>query len=192
MTARARIREAALELFGRHSVAEVSLKKIADLAQVSQPLIIKHYGSRKGLILAVDNHVLSMLNEMVQLAAKATQEGSDDRFTVADPRLGDPIVGRYLARLLTEDSGRGAQAYRLLHETRTAVVRGWMSDGVVAADVDAEQLAAVLLAHELSPLLLRDRLIEVLGNDPLDQQGARRWWATVDRLYSGSALSLPT
>jgi AcrR family transcriptional regulator len=191
LTSRARIREAALELFGRHGVAEVSLKKIADLAGVSQPLILKHYGSRQNLILAVDNHVLTLLSEMIQLAAAATQAGSDDRFTVADPRLGDPVVGRYLARLLTEDSDRGTQAYRLLHETRTAVVRGWIADGVVASDVDPEQLAAVLLSHELSPLLLRARITEVLGGDPLDQQGARQWWSLIDRLYSGTALKLP-
>ncbi|WBQ03914.1 TetR/AcrR family transcriptional regulator [Kribbella sp. CA-293567] len=191
LTSRARIREAALELFGRHGVAEVSLKKIADLAEVSQPLILKHFGSRKELILAVDNHVLALLNEMVQLAAQATQEGSADRLTVGDARLGNPIVGSYLARLLTEDSDRGTEAYRLLHTTRTAVVRDWMANGIVAADIDPEQLAAVLLSHELSPLLLRTRITEVLGMDPLDQQGARDWWSTIDRLYSGKALSLP-
>jgi hypothetical protein len=43
--------------------------------------------------------------------------------------------------------------------------------------------AAVLLVNDLAILILRERLREVLGVDPLSGTGMRRWGAEVMSIY---------
>jgi TetR/AcrR family transcriptional regulator, regulator of cefoperazone and chloramphenicol sensitivity len=52
--------------------------------------------------------------------------------------------------------------------------------------------AAFLLASDLAVLILRNRLAEVLGIDPLSAAGMRRWGAEVLAIYrDGLAASPP-
>lgn len=57
-TARARIRDEALRLFGNHGPDAVTLRDIAAAAGVSPALVVRHYGSKDGLREAVDDHVV--------------------------------------------------------------------------------------------------------------------------------------
>jgi hypothetical protein len=45
--------------------------------------------------------------------------------------------------------------------------------------------AAFLLVNDLAVVILRDRLREVLGVDPLSGAGLRRWGAEVLAIYGG-------
>ncbi|BBX72520.1 TetR family transcriptional regulator [Mycobacterium shinjukuense] len=56
LTATARIRDAAIEQFGRHGFG-VGLRTIAEAAGVSAALVIHHFGSKEGLRKACDDHV---------------------------------------------------------------------------------------------------------------------------------------
>ena len=56
LTAAARIRDAAIEQFGRKGF-DVGLRAIAEAAGVSAALVIHHFGSKEGLRKACDNHV---------------------------------------------------------------------------------------------------------------------------------------
>jgi AcrR family transcriptional regulator len=55
-TAIARIRDAAMDLFGQHGF-NVGLRTIADAPGVSAPLVIHNFGSREGLRKACDDYV---------------------------------------------------------------------------------------------------------------------------------------
>src|SRR5829696_8252307 len=59
LTARARIREAALELFAEDGVAGTSLRSVAAKAAVSPSLVVHHFGTKAGLREAVDDAVLT-------------------------------------------------------------------------------------------------------------------------------------
>jgi AcrR family transcriptional regulator len=56
LTATARIRDAALEQFGRHGFG-IGLRAIAEAAGVSAALVIHHFGSKDGLRKACDDYV---------------------------------------------------------------------------------------------------------------------------------------
>jgi AcrR family transcriptional regulator len=47
---------AAKEVFAQHSYREASTKLLADAAGVTEPMLYKHFGSKKGLFLAVLHH----------------------------------------------------------------------------------------------------------------------------------------
>ena len=58
LTTRARIRDAAVDLFARDGFAHVTVRRIATEAGVSPALVIHHFGSKEGLRAACDAHVL--------------------------------------------------------------------------------------------------------------------------------------
>ncbi|MGO1655702.1 MAG: TetR/AcrR family transcriptional regulator, partial [Brevibacterium yomogidense] len=58
----ARIRDAAIDLYGRRGFDHVTLKDIAVAAGVSAPLVIHHYGSTAGLRTACDHHIADQIN----------------------------------------------------------------------------------------------------------------------------------
>jgi hypothetical protein len=69
-------------------------------------------------------------------------------------------------------------------------------DGLVAAGVavpgrDADVRAAFLLANDLAVFLLRDRLADVLGSDPLSADGMARWGAEMLGVYAGGLGASP-
>src|SRR5258706_10263986 len=62
LTTKARIREAAMERFAADGVAATSLRAVARAAGVSPGLVVHHYGSKAGLIRAVDEAVVRRVN----------------------------------------------------------------------------------------------------------------------------------
>ncbi|MGE0219909.1 TetR family transcriptional regulator [Mycolicibacterium sp.] len=75
LTAAARIRGAAIELFGRHGYA-VGVRAIATAAGVSPGLVIHHFGSKEGLRKACDDHIAETIragkSESIQASDPAT------------------------------------------------------------------------------------------------------------------------
>lgn len=191
-TAKAIIRDVALELFSEQWPAAASLKQVAERAKVSQSLIIKHYGSRDGLVAAVDAHVLGVVGNALEALADTSGTGPPDRFLASADALSAPATTRYLAHLLVGSTTRSVEAYRMVQGFTDSLVRRMAEAGAIAEDADREQLAVVLLAHELSIILLRDRIADVLGTDPMGRDGLRRWWDTIDRLYAGTAIRHPS
>ena len=193
-TAKAVIRDVAIELFGRNGVEAVPLRAIADLAGVSQPLIIKHYGSRSGLIEAADDHALRIVERLLRSVAINSAGNFNSEATPASVAglLADSPIGPYLSHLLTSHEDRARRAFERLAEFARALVNRLAADGAIAPDLDRHHLAVVLLVHDLSVLVLRARISEVLGTDPLDRGGLEAWSRTVKTLYSGEALISPT
>jgi AcrR family transcriptional regulator len=62
LTATARIRDAAIEQFGRHGFG-TGLRAIAEAAGVSAALVIHHFGSKESLRKACDDYVLELVRE---------------------------------------------------------------------------------------------------------------------------------
>lgn len=64
-TARARIRDEALQLFAEFGPHAVTVRGIAERAGVSPSLVIHHYGSKDGLRAAVDGHVIQVFEAIL-------------------------------------------------------------------------------------------------------------------------------
>lgn len=66
-----------------------------------------------------------------------------------------------------------------------------MATGMASAGADPEVRAAFLLVSDLAVVILRDRLREVLGLDPLSAEGMRRWGAEVLSVYRDGVGARP-
>ena len=104
LSARTKIREAALNLFGAEGFA-VSVRAIAEAAGCSPGLVIHHFGNKDGLREAVDQSVMDTLLQRFEgipseLAADELSRTMGDVFS--DVIGASPVVRQYMRRSLLE------------------------------------------------------------------------------------------
>lgn len=189
-TARARIRDEALRLFAERGPDAVTMRDIAAAAGVSAALLIRHYGSKNGLIDAVDDHVVAafelLLTRMTEQTAAvgieaAALPGLLDGFATYLPP--DSAIPAYLSRLLITGGRAGSALFDRLFRLSQATLDTMVAAGTASPGADPAVRAAFLLVNDLAVLTLRPRLIEALGVDPLSEQGMRRWAGEAFSIY---------
>lgn len=197
-TTRAVIRDEALRLFAAHGPDAVTVRQIAAAAGVSPGLVIHHFGSKKGLCEVVDQYVLATFEAMFgEMTTPKGPELFDPAATgsvaelVAAHLPSDSPIPAYLRRLLLTESDEGRALFRRLFDAGQATLHALTEAGVTSPAQDPAVRAAVLLANDLAVLLLRDRLADVLGTDPLSPDGMTRWTGEMLRLYTTGLLSAP-
>lgn len=198
-TARAVIRDEALRLFGERGADVVTVRQIAEAAGVSPGLVLHHFGSKDGLRQEVDQYVLEVFEGM--LGELAGEGGAELVDPAASSGLLSEVFGRYLPdgsplpgylrRLLLGDSEAGRKLFQRLFQLSREALDGLVAAGVAVPGRDADVRAAFLLANDLAVFLLRDRLADVLGSDPLSADGMTRWGAEMLGVYAGGLGASP-
>jgi AcrR family transcriptional regulator len=189
-TARARIRDEALRLFGERGPDAVTIRNIASAAGVSPALVVRHYQSKDGLREAVDGYVSAVFEAMLAEFTGATGTAAFDQDRV--PSLAEMVAARfsadtaipaYLGRLLVAEGPTGSTLFRRLYDVSRNALSQMTASGLARDTPDPQVRAAVMLVNDLAVLILRERLHEVLGVDPLSGTGMRRWGAEVMSIY---------
>ncbi|MGB3256853.1 MAG: TetR family transcriptional regulator [Ornithinimicrobium sp.] len=163
LTARARIRDAAMHLFGERGFRSATVRGIAARAGVSPGLVVHHFGSKKGLRDAVDDH----LADQIRQDKFATMTGSmtqDERTTRAYAQEFAPALA-YLARALTEDAEVGRHLYDRLFRDAVDYLRAGEKAGLIKPTDAPKARAAALLNAGLGQTLLQHHLHRVLDAD---------------------------
>lgn len=156
LTARARIRDAAIDLFGRDGFG-VGLRAIAAAAGVSLGLIRHHFGSKDGLRAACDEHVLEQVRELGEEKATAPLAAFFRNIERLDSF--EPLV-RYLLQSLRQ-GGPFARTFldRMSRESEQALEQG-VAEGTIKASVDPAARARAIVVLSLGALLLEDSLTD--------------------------------
>lgn len=189
LTARARIRDQALELFAARGADAVSVRDIAAAAGVSHALVLHHYGSKQRLREVVDEYVAGVFDEMFAAVAADPGDfsgGSSASFAelmLAAVPPGSPIPA-YLRRLLLNGDAAGQVLFRQLFDAGVVMIEQLTAAGSMRGSADVAVRAAFLTVNDLAMVLLRDQLTAVLGVDPLSPDGMRRWAAEVVTAYT--------
>jgi AcrR family transcriptional regulator len=128
LTAPARIRDAAIEQFGRHGF-DTGLRTIADAAGVSAALVIHHFGSKEGLRQACDQYVGEMIRES---KTEALQSMSPATWfaELAEIESYAPVMA-YLMRSLQS----GGELGRMLMRQMIDNAEGYVEDAVRAGNI---------------------------------------------------------
>ncbi|MFI5690282.1 TetR family transcriptional regulator [Kribbella sp. NPDC051586] len=179
LTATARIRNAAIELFARDGFQKTNVRAIATAAGVSAGLVIHHFGSKDGLRTACDEYVLEVLT------SRARAAGSSDllREYLADPG-GYRRQIQYMNRALAEDS-TAAQAFveRLVSESE-AVQQAGVASGAMRQSSDPRALAVFNVLVSLATLTMPPALARALGQDEFGPAVLRRLAVPTLELYT--------
>jgi AcrR family transcriptional regulator len=195
LTARARIRDAAIELFAAQGVAGTSIREVAELAGVSPGLVMHHFGSKEGLRRAADDAVFEHL---VIPAGEQRSAGSGAELLVRRAEQASaamqsyPALCDYAGRALLEAGPTGAELFgRLLAAARTDLGR-LERTGAVRKGTDDVWRAIQHILLVVGALMLRP-LIEAELDEPLFAERQFRRWidANIDLLANGLYTSPP-
>jgi AcrR family transcriptional regulator len=176
LSARAKIREAALGLFGTSGFG-VSLRTIAQAAGVSPGLVIHHFGSKDGLRAAVDESVLAVFLERfdslpTDLPADRLSRAMADIFSdVLGP---SPDIRQYLRRCLLDETPAGTTIF---DEMVVATRRGLElleRRGGIRSDADPEWRPFQVLSVVLGPLLMEPVMQRNIGEPAYAPDVVRR------------------
>ena len=164
-TAKARIRDAAIECFAEHGIAGTTARKVATAADVSPGLVMHHFGSMEGLRMACNEHVARSIREQ-KSAALTAGPGFDILAALRNADTGH--LARYLAKILVDDSPIVEQ----LVEDLVADAEGYIQQGVEAGTIvpsdDPRGRAVVLVLWTLGGLVLHEHMGHLLGVDLTD------------------------
>jgi AcrR family transcriptional regulator len=156
LTARARIRDAAIRLFTDRGVGGTSIRDIAAEAGVSSGLIRHHFGSKEALRDACDSYASEEMNRIRE--AMFDQGGITDAagMMALNPSMVD---GSEAATKLFDDAVRLSEEWLTRGEVRTTDLRAY---------------AAVLVGMQMGVFLLRDQMSRALGVDVETPEGYLR------------------
>ncbi|MFG1605290.1 helix-turn-helix domain-containing protein [Actinoplanes sp. NPDC049265] len=181
LTARARIRDAAIELFAERGVAAATVRDIADRAGVSSGLLRHHFGSKDGLREACDEYAMGKMTELRERLL-----GPDAMMDPAILAAVHPTAMRlqsYLVRSMMEGDSTA------LFDAAMESGRLWLSRAGFHPS-DPEAYLAVLIAMKISMFLMRDQISHVLGEDTTTPAGHRRMLRASVEIFSRPLLTV--
>ncbi|MER6989140.1 TetR/AcrR family transcriptional regulator [Saccharopolyspora hirsuta] len=185
LTARARIRDAALRHFGEHGFDRATIRGIAETAGVSSGLVRHHFGSKEALREACDAHLAKALNNLNDQVRADESPGGVNYVAVAGAVFGP--YRSYVLRALTE--GRAAPLFDKLVELGAQ----WLAEAdekrADPPEVPRQARATVGAAMALSVAVLHEHVSRGLGVDVFSPEGADLLARTLLDVYSHPYLS---
>lgn len=181
LTARARIRDAAIRLFGERGIEGASIRDIAAEAGVSSGLVRHHFGSKEALRDACDRYAK---DRMIQIGAELTQNGD---LTGLDPLVLHPIafpLQLYIVRSMMD----GSETATSLFLEGVDAVEEW-AGGYGITPKDPRGYAAALAAIKLSVFILREQVSKAIGEDITTPAGYNRIGQALMEVFTIPLLS---
>ncbi|WP_024817675.1 TetR family transcriptional regulator [Arthrobacter sp. 31Y] len=162
LTTRARIRDAAIGLFGRDGFARATVRAVASTAGVSPGLVIHHFGSKAGLRDACDQHVLAQTATQGREKADpvSTRQLIQDYLNHPD-QYADEIT--YIRRALSDESEAGDAFFDAVVKQTQDIIHAGMEAGTIRKFDDVRSTAVVIASNSLSILMLGRHLSRTLG-----------------------------
>lgn len=172
LTARARIRDAAVRAFARDGFDGTSMRTIAKDAGVSPALIVHHFGDKDGLRTACDDYVVSFfLDDKHDLIDSPTSDRI--RAAVADVQRYGPFVD-YLSRMLGDSNPAADHLFDELVALTRKVLDEQRAAGLLVEMSDPEMTTLLVALIGLAPVMMRTQIARFLGTDQLSPEGLLR------------------
>jgi AcrR family transcriptional regulator len=166
LTARARIRDAAIKLFGERGIEGASIRDIAAEAGVSSGLVRHHFGSKEELREACNRYARERMLEISEELAGPSGVAALDPAAL-HPRI-FPLQ-LYLVRSMMDGSETATKLFLEAVDT----IEQW-SKGYGIEPSDRRAYSAALAAIKLSIFAFRDQVSEALGEDITSPSGYAR------------------
>jgi AcrR family transcriptional regulator len=184
LTARARIRDAALRLFAERGIDGATIRDIAAEAGVSSGLVRHHFGSKEALRDACDSYAVDRLN---RLREEMFREGHVNTALMLEIHPAAQLMQRYLSRSMVDGSG----AATAMFEEMVRVGERWLAAQDVTV-TDPRAYIAVLVAMQSGLYMMHEQLSRTLGVDILSAAGHLRVTRGLVDFYSHPLLSPET
>ena len=192
LTAQARIRNAALELFATRGVAATTIRDVASAAGVSSGLVQHHFGTKAGLQKAVDEFVAAdALSTITDLP-----DALEDRTAEFAARMGEVVRDRpaamlYLARSASEGGELGSTSFKAIVDFGVKQLQGMDEAGQLVPELDLEWTVLQLTLFNLATVMFEPAISHALGEPLFSEEGRRRWNAAAESLFTRGFTRTP-
>lgn len=179
LTATARIRDAAIDVFGRRGFDAASVRGIAQEAEVSPALVIHHYGSKAELREHCDDYLMReglRIKTGVDLDDQAQLSEMIRSFPPHHPWLA------YISRMILEGGPAGVALWDRFVNEAAGALESVNAQLRMKEGVDAAAANAVATAVGLIPLVFQSHLARSLGAEQLDGDAYERLMTTLIEL----------
>jgi TetR/AcrR family transcriptional regulator, regulator of cefoperazone and chloramphenicol sensitivity len=182
LTARARIRDAALRLFAERGIDGATIRDIAAAAGVSSGLVRHHFGSKEALRDACDSYAMDRMNRIrEQMFAEGRLADQSFMGSVHPTTM---LLQAYLVRSMMDGSDAAASMFDEMVE----LGERWLA-GQRIESPDLRAYAAVLVAMQLGVFLMREQLSRALGEDVGTPAGHARMMSGFVDVFSNPLLT---
>lgn len=172
LTARARIREAAIRAFARDGFDAASMRAIAKEAGVSAALIVHHFGDKNALRAACDDYVVAaFIDDKHELIEAPTPDRI--RAALHDVERYGPYID-YLGRMLGDSSPAADRLFDEIVRVTRDVLDEQRDAGLLVEMSDPEMTTLLVAMMGLAPVMMRAQVGRVLGQDQLSPAGMLR------------------
>jgi AcrR family transcriptional regulator len=182
---RADLLETAARLFTEGSYRGTTTAEIARAAGVSEPIIYRHFASKRDLYIAALDHVWEKARAGWEQAIAEAPDACAAVEAIGKGHLSVRSVKLQLAELWMQGLSEAPEDpelrkhvrrhLRAVHDFLAALIRGGQEQGTIAADRDADAEAWIMLAGGMLGMV--GRRLGLLGDDELTAiRAARLAW----------------
>jgi TetR/AcrR family transcriptional regulator, regulator of cefoperazone and chloramphenicol sensitivity len=164
LTARARIRDAAIALFAERGIGPATIRDIAGRAGVSSGLLRHHFGSKEGLRDACDEFAVARLAALREQMLRGG--GPADQAVLGTMHPEAMRLQSYLVRSMMD----GSPAAEVMFERMVQAGEDWLC-GTPIRTTDPRAYSAVLVAMQMGMFLMREQIGRALDADVLAPAG---------------------
>ena len=187
------IRAAALQLFAAQGPAATSLRAVAAAAGVSVGLVQHHFGTKAGLVNAVDSEVLRVLTAMM---AEPIPEPPADPVAEVGQRVSSliaeqPDVVNYLSRAFVTGGALGTMIFDSLAANGAARWNDLHDQQQTRPDLDLVWAPLHPLILVVGTLILRPHIDRRLGEPFGTPRQLQRWQTSVNAMLREGQLRAP-
>jgi TetR/AcrR family transcriptional regulator, regulator of cefoperazone and chloramphenicol sensitivity len=183
LTARARIRDAAMAQFADRGFRDATFKSIAQAAGVSTGLVQHHFGTKERLRAACDEAALERIRQQLDVVEHADREVTDPNVASA-LSTSSPLLVRYLIRLLLD----GGPAAATLFDAIAAGTERFLSDAAPdrfpPGSRRAHEGATMMTVMHLGAATLREQVERRTGASLHDPASAPRLGLVILDVYA--------
>lgn len=165
LTPQARIRAAAIDLFGRIGFDRTTVRAIATSAGVSPALVIHHFGSKEGLREACDEWVMASLIAEKSLVMAGGSLPQLQAYLADHPEMAP--VADYLTTSLRDGGALSEQVFDRLCAMTAELLEAGYAAGTMRRPPDPEAVVPMLVAYSAGAGLLGDHVARHLGGTNL-------------------------
>ncbi|HEY4460099.1 MAG TPA: TetR family transcriptional regulator [Pseudonocardiaceae bacterium] len=187
LTARARIRDAALHLFAERGTKAATIRDIAARAGVSLGLVRHHFGAKEELRAACDEYALEQAMRIKNEALGPDKAGAGIPRPGFLPEVHPTLV--LLMQYFAHSISDGSAAADAMFDQFVVATGQWLDRQFPGRFDDPKAVAVLLTAMQLGPMLLRDQVSAALGVDLLSRAGHIRSSKAFIDIYTHPWLS---